>query len=115
MRIFHVQYTPEDQRGVSQGPLPWIPWPVYPPLKISSLAKRLRKASFPSEYLFEFMSRLFDEAEADSEESEIEFRKKLKKKIRRALKRRCTCVTCSQLFPKRDATKPESHASTRAL
>ena len=43
MRIFHVQYTPEDQRGGSRGPLPWIPWPVYPPLKISFLAKRLRK------------------------------------------------------------------------
>lgn len=70
---------------------------------------------FPSEHLFEFMSRLFDDAEDDYEESEIEFRKKLKKKIRRGLKRRCTCVTCSQLFPKLDVTKPESHASTMAL
>ena len=59
-------------------------------------------ALFPSEYLFEFMSRLFDDAEGDATEVETDFRNNLKKKIRRIIKRRCTCDTCSQLFPKRD-------------
>jgi hypothetical protein len=63
---------------------------------------------FPSDYLFEFMSRLFDDAEGDATEVEADFRKNLKKKMHRIIKRRCTCVTCSQLFPKRDAKESDA-------
>lgn len=50
---------------------------------------------FPSDYLFQFMSILFDK---ESSTVGNEFRNKLRKKIARGLKRRCVCENCNLLF-----------------